>query len=149
MLRPFIAGAALAAGIASAASASGERHNFGNGAQECLSRMIYHEARGESVAGQRAVAEVIVNRAKSGRFPRTICGVVRQPGQFTRIDKAIREPGAYKTASTVASMALKGQTGGVANGATYFHASSARPGWAGRFHRVARIGRHVFYHPKR
>lgn len=121
--------------------------DLGPKAQECLSRMIYHEARGESLAGQKAVAEVIVNRARSGGFPGTVCGVVRQPGQFTRMDKAIREPAAYKRASDVARMALAGRTGDVAKGATYFHTHAVRPSWSSRFDRVAVIGAHAFYKP--
>ena len=52
-------------------------------AELCLSLALYHEARGEPLNGQRAVAEVIMNRVESNRFPDTICGVVMQPNQFS------------------------------------------------------------------
>jgi N-acetylmuramoyl-L-alanine amidase len=50
---------------------------------ECLATAVYFEAKGESARGQRAVAQVIVNRTRSGRFPASLCGVVRQRGQFS------------------------------------------------------------------
>ena len=52
-------------------------------AELCLALAVYHEARGEPLIGQKAVAEVVMNRVASDRFPDTICGVVMQPKQFS------------------------------------------------------------------
>jgi hypothetical protein len=54
---------------------------------ECLARAVYYESKGEPLTGQLTVAEVVLNRAHSGRFPSTICGVVRQPGQFSFVHR--------------------------------------------------------------
>ena len=54
-----------------------------NGEQDCLASAVYFEARGEPIEGQLAVAEVVLNRAQSGRYPRTVCQVVTQPWQFS------------------------------------------------------------------
>jgi spore germination cell wall hydrolase CwlJ-like protein len=55
----------------------------GDDESECLARAVYWESRGEPLSGQLAVAEVVINRARSGRFAPTLCGVVRQPSQFS------------------------------------------------------------------
>ncbi len=55
----------------------------GDAQQECLAQAVYFESNGEPLEGQLAVAEVIMNRAASGRFPATLCGVVRQKSQFS------------------------------------------------------------------
>lgn len=130
-----------------ASSADSLWSGYGHGAQDCLTRIIYHEARGESDEGQMAVAEVVINRAKSGEFPKTICGVVRQGGQFTSTRGAIREHAAFQEASEIATLAVEGKTGNLSRGATYFHTPRVKPSWSNRFVRVARIGNHIFYKP--
>lgn len=115
---------------------------------ECLARAVYWESKGEPLAGQLTVAEVIINRAQSGRFASTICGVVRQRGQFSFVRgghiPAAREGSRdWRTAVAIARIARQDLADGGAPRALYFHARRARPGW--RLTRVATVGNHVFY----
>lgn len=114
----------------------------------CLAGAIYYEAKGEPLAGQLAVAKVIINRTQSGRFPRSICSVVTQRGQFAFVrGGAVRSPGlnvaAYRTAVAVGQLALADGWDSPAADALYFHARSVAPNWARA--RVAAIGNHIFY----
>jgi len=79
----------------------------------CLAGAVYFEARGEPLAGQLAVAEVIVNRTEDGRFPRSYCGVVAQPGQFSfmrgaNMPRVPTASPAWQRAVAVAQIAHKG-----------------------------------------
>lgn len=117
---------------------------------QCLSEALYFEARGEGVNGQRAVAEVILNRVDHPRFPKTVCGVVNQRGQFTYNKTArIREKGTFARVQRVAMAALAGAPRTLTNGATYFHTKAVRPTWSKRFERTTRIGSHIFYRSDR
>ncbi|MFN6951311.1 MAG: cell wall hydrolase [Albidovulum sp.] len=120
---------------------------------ECLATALYFEARGESVAGQAAVAEVILNRVESPTFPRTICGVVNQSNgrgcQFSftcdgRTDRII-DRAAWIRAGKIAKAMIEGAPRVLTEGATYFHTPAVRPSWARRFEKTAKIGRHIFY----
>lgn len=120
---------------------------------ECLARAIYFEARGESIKGQAAVAEVVVNRTESPHFPRTICGVVQQSGgggcQFSFIcdgksDK-VADRNAWYVAEKIASAYVEGTPRTLTEGATYFHTPAVKPSWARRFPMTVRIGAHYFY----
>lgn len=114
---------------------------------QCLSEALYFEARGEGAQGQRAVAEVILNRVDHPRFPKSVCGVVNQSGQFSyrgNVGK-MRKGAAFNTARRVAEEALAGAPRALTNGATYFHTTKVRPSWSKRFTRTTRIGAHVFY----
>lgn len=117
-----------------------------SGPQEvrCLAETVYHEARGESLDGQLAVAETVMNRVRAPSFPRTICGVVTQKGQFAP-QKRIVEKAAFERALHVAQLAVDGRTGGVSGGATYFHTTKVSPSWSHRFTRTKKIGNHIFY----
>jgi len=111
----------------------------------CLAVAVYYESRGEPLAGQMAVAHVILNRMHSGRFADSVCGVIRQPGQFSFVHRSFA-PAAnadWTKAVAVARAALAGEGASHAKGALYFHASYVAPGW-GRAE-VATIGHHVFY----
>jgi spore germination cell wall hydrolase CwlJ-like protein len=121
----------------------------------CLAKAIYFEARGEPLAGQFAVAEVILNRVDSPAYPRTVCGVVQQGSrnlhgcQFSyacdgRSDKA-SDMAAYERAGKIARAMLDGRPRTLTGGATHFHAAHVRPGWAKASARTARIGAHSFY----
>lgn len=115
---------------------------------ECLARAVYWESKGEPLAGQLAVAEVVINRAQSGRFRPTICGVVRQPAQFSFVRQGyIPQPPSgsrdWHTAVAIARIASQRLAGGAAPQALYFHARRVHPGWR-RTH-VATVGNHVFY----
>lgn len=120
---------------------------------ECLAKAIYFEARGESINGQFAIAEVILNRVDSPLYPKSICRVVKQGGQggcqFSFVcdgqSDAIREKAAYETAGKIARLMLDGMPRALTHGATHFHAGSVRPGWARRYAETAEIGAHRFY----
>lgn len=119
-----------------------------DGDLRCLASAIYFEAKGEPMAGQLAVAQVIINRARSGRFASDLCGVVTQRGQFSFVHAGAIptiDPSrpSYRTALAVAKVALTQAWSGGAEGALFFHARRVAP--AGRFVRVAAIGNHVFY----
>lgn len=121
----------------------------------CLSEALYFEARGESVKGQFAVAEVILNRVKSASYPNSVCGVINQGTgrkfqcQFTYTcdghPEVIREKRAYEQVMKVADVVLSGASGGITKGATHYHTKSVRPSWSRTFPRTATIGVHHFY----
>jgi len=120
---------------------------------QCLTEAVYFEARGESLEGQIAVAEVILNRRDSGLYPRSVCGVVKQRGgggcQFSyvcdgRADR-MREKAAADLAGRIARAMLDGGPRVLTDGATHFHTGGVRPEWSKRFARTAKIGAHVFY----
>jgi len=112
-----------------------------------LAGAVYFESRGESLAGQLAVAHVVINRAKSGRFPTSLCGVVHQKSQFSfvrggRMPK-IREGAQWANAVSIAQIARDGSWSNRAPGALFFHARHVSPGW--RKTRIAAIDNHIFY----
>lgn len=127
--------------------------------KNCLATAIYFEARGEIVKGQKAVAEVILTRARTPGRPKTICGVVyegshRSTGcQFSfacdRASDVARKDAAWKRAQRIAASVMR--TGGkvrpVAGGATYYHATYVTPYWASHMVKVAQIGTQIFYRP--
>lgn len=113
----------------------------------CLATGVYFEAKGEPLAGQLAVAQVILDRTTSGRFPRTVCSVLTQHGQFSFVHGG-RLPtppanAAWRKAMAVALVARKDLWDSPVDGALYFHARYVRPGW--NRPRVGTIGNHVFY----
>jgi spore germination cell wall hydrolase CwlJ-like protein len=113
----------------------------------CMAGAIYFEAKGEPLSGQLAVGEVILNRTKSGRFPKSICSVVTQPGQFSFVRggrvPVIANNAAYRTAVAVARVAMADAWDSPAPNAMYFHARRVSPRW--RMTKIASIGNHVFY----
>lgn len=113
----------------------------------CLAGAIYFESKGEPLSGQLAVANVVINRSTSGRFPGSICGVVKQPGQFSFVRRgsipAIRSAAQYRTAMAVAQIAMDKQWDNPAPKALYFHARYVSPGWNRA--RVTTIGNHIFF----
>jgi len=121
----------------------------------CLKEAIYHEARGETVYGQFAVAEVILNRVESPAYPNSVCGVVHQNAhlrnacQFSYAcngrSRALVEPRARALAARIADIMLSGADRELTDGATHFHATWVSPSWSRRFQRTAQIGVHVFY----
>lgn len=131
------------------------------GEKLCLAQAIYHEARGESREGQLAVANVIINRAFSRKYPSTICGVVFQNAdkgrykcQFTfacdgRSDMG-NERTAWNRSVRMAEEAYyefrKGERPGVVpNSTLFYHTTQVAPRWSHTFKRVAAIGAHIFY----
>ena len=124
--------------------------------QRCLAEAVYFEARGETESGQAAVAQVVLNRVRSGLYPPSICGVVYQNRhrhlacQFTFAceGKALRttDTESWERANRIASAVLEGKTYiADVGGATHYHADYVRPYWARRLKKMDVIGRHVFY----
>lgn len=127
----------------------------GDAQWQCLAEAIYFESRGEPLAGQIAVAEVVLNRVDSRRYPNSICGVTKQgvgsgrACQFSyacdgRPD-AMTSPLARDRAGKLARLMIDGRPRTVTDGATHFHATYVRPAWSRSFPRTAAIGNHVFY----
>jgi spore germination cell wall hydrolase CwlJ-like protein len=122
---------------------------------ECLSQAIYHEARGEELEGQVAVAEVILNRKDSGQYPSTVCGVVEQGTgekymcQFSYfcdgLSDAIRDQEAWDRAGRIARVMLDDAPRELTNGALFYHTKAVEPYWADEFYETAEIGAHLFY----
>ncbi len=118
--------------------------------QLCLAKAVYFEARGESLEGQVAVAEVVLNRAASGRYPTTLCGVVTQPWQFSFIRggkfPAVKQDSeAWHTALAIADIARNQLAIQIPANVLWYHASYVSPSWGKRLTRIARIGTHIFY----
>jgi spore germination cell wall hydrolase CwlJ-like protein len=129
-------------------------------AEKCLATAIYFEARGEPVRGQIAVAQVVLNRAFSGYYPGSVCGVVYQNAnrhlacQFTfacdGIPDVVREPEAMERAKKIAAETLDGKLWLPEVGkATHYHAYWVRPGWVREMTKMYRLGVHTFYRPRR
>lgn len=130
------------------------------GEQKCLAEAVYFEARGESRAGQIAVAQVVLNRVRSRHYPNTICGVVYQnEDKLNRCQFSFACDGkvehvanrrSWNRAVDAAQHALRGEgrsvIAGVGN-ATHYHAASVSPRWAGEMTKLGTIGSHIFYRP--
>lgn len=131
-------------------------HVFSEKEQKCLAEGIYFEARGESVKGQAAVAQVILNRVRNPHYPNTICGVVyqnenlRNRCQFSfacdRIPDIVTSPRHWKVAKEIAMAVTAGKIWFKDVGsATHYHATYVRPNWGPTMKRVEKIGKHIFY----
>jgi spore germination cell wall hydrolase CwlJ-like protein len=122
---------------------------------ECLTDAISYEARSEPEAGQRAVAQVVLNRVRHPAFPASVCGVVFQGSQrstgcqfsFTcdgSMDRR-REPTAWARARLIAEDALAGSVFGPVGKATHYHTLAVHPYWAAYLRKSAIVGSHIFY----
>ncbi|SEL07879.1 Cell Wall Hydrolase [Roseovarius azorensis] len=121
----------------------------------CLAEALYFEARGESVKGQFAVAEVILNRVDDPSYPDTVCGVIHQGTgrkyqcQFTYTcdghPDTIHEKEAFRQVGKVARLMVDGAPRRLTSGATHYHTRAVSPRWARHFPRTATIGVHHFY----
>jgi spore germination cell wall hydrolase CwlJ-like protein len=113
----------------------------------CLAVGVYYEAKGEPLAGQLAVADVIINRTNSGRFPRSVCGVLKQRGQFSFVRAGMMPtPPAnaqWRRAMAVAQVAQKDLWDSPVENALYFHARYVSPRWNRAV--VGTVGNHIFY----
>ena len=116
----------------------------------CIAVAVYHEARGETLEGQLAVARVIMNRAASGRYPGSWCGVVKQPWQFSFVRNGYM-PGvdenstAWRNALGVTRIAINNAVPSLSNDVLWYHANYVAPSWGRRLTRVSQIGAHIFY----
>ena len=124
--------------------------------EDCLAQAVYYEARSESEDGQRAVAQVVLNRVRHPAWPNSVCGVVYQgalrPGggcQFTFTcdgSLAIRPYGvAWTEAQRIAAEALGGRTYAPIGLSTHYHTNAVFPAWAPQLVKTATIGAHIFY----
>ena len=130
----------------------------GNEQWSCLTEALYFEARGESIKGIFAVAEVIINRAESAKFPNSVCGVVNQGSHRTTgcqfsykcdgVADKMHEKDAYRMVGKIAELALEDAVPDVTAGALYYHTNAVNPRWSRAFEKVATIGVHYFYKPK-
>ena len=114
----------------------------------CLAEAVYFEARGTGVTGESAVAHVVVNRARSPKFPDSVCGVVADGCQFSyRCDgrpDVLADPRDRAHAFKVAGTVLAGAPD-ITRGALFFHAASVSPGWFDTRPRIGKFGGNVFY----
>ncbi len=114
----------------------------------CLAGAVYFESKGESLAGQLAVARVVMARSKSGRFPGSLCGVVFQKSQFSfvrgnampNIDTGSQN---WRNAVAISKIALSDGWKSPVEGALFFHARRVSPGW--RLTRLGTVDNHIFY----
>ena len=135
----------------------------------CLAKNIYHEARGETVAGKIAVAHVTLNRVNHKRFPNTVCGVVKQAKMSAwwaeTHDRAvplkykcqfswycdgkpdiITDPAAWRDSVDLSLAVIRGETRDLTSGAThYFNPSLADPYWQDHYTKVASVDNHDFF----
>jgi len=115
---------------------------------ECVAKVVHHEAGNQPHTGKLAVAQVIVNRAESGRFPGKVCDVANQPGQFFRLAayNPARNTPMWRAAVDAARAALSGQGEDVSRGAMFFHSAASRPDRFFRSRqRVVQLHDQVFY----
>lgn len=110
---------------------------------DCLAQTVYYEARGEPSQGKLAVAHVVVNRARG----KPLCAVVYDGCAFSWTCKARKGPfgPAWTESQRIASDVISGKTTDPTGGATSFHNTSVRPGWAAKLKFTVRIGSHLFY----
>jgi len=121
----------------------------------CLANAVYYEATGEPLSGQRAVAQVVLNRLRHPRYPKTICEVVNQGSDrptgcqfsFTCDGSLARapNPARFKVAMGVATAALDGWTSAEAGQATHYHTLYVFPKWAPELLKLGILGHHIFY----
>ncbi|MSO70480.1 MAG: cell wall hydrolase [Alphaproteobacteria bacterium] len=159
ILLPIIAALTLAPSVEAVeepSSSATESTVDAASALECLALNIYHEARGESEEGKRAVGHVVLNRSLDGRFPRELCDVVRQGGdkhlhrcQFSwwcdGLSDRPREAQAWQEALRIAHLIMAGESADPTGGALWYHADYVQPYWQQAFERGPSIGHHVFY----
>lgn len=122
---------------------------------ECMAEALYFEARGETLMGQFAVAEVIKNRVSSSRFPDSVCGVINQGTgrkfacQFTYTcdgrPETIGNKKVYEKLRKISALVLREEVEDITHGATYYHTKAVNPRWARVFTRTRSIGAHYFY----
>ena len=118
----------------------------------CIAVAVYHEARGETLEGQLAVARVIMNRAASGKYPSSWCGTVKQPWQFSFVNpRDGRMPGVDRASTSwhralgITRLAINNAVPTISNDVLWYHADYVAPSWGRRLSKVSKIGAHIFY----
>ena len=124
-------------------------------AEECLAQAVYYESAGQPLEGQRAVAQVILNRMRHPAYPKSVCGVVYQGSQrrtgcqftFTCDGSLARKPSrsGWDLAARVARQALSGTVEAAVGTATHYHADFVVPYWASSLQKLVTVGNHIFY----
>jgi len=127
----------------------------GSRALECLTQAVYYEAASEGADGQRAVAQIVLNRMRHPGYPSTVCGVIYQGSEkltgcqftFTCDGSLVRipVPSLWKQAQKIAAEALGGKVFGPVGHATHYHADYVLPFWADSLDKSVKVGRHIFY----
>jgi spore germination cell wall hydrolase CwlJ-like protein len=116
---------------------------------KCLAQAVYFESRGEPLAGQLAVAEVVINRSKSGYYPSDYCSVITQRAQFSFVRRGVIPQAdesslAWRKAKAIAQIAQQNLWESEARDALYFHATYVHPTWAHQKVQLAQIDTHIF-----
>jgi len=121
----------------------------------CLAQAAYYEASGEGVDGERAVAQIVLNRVHHPGFPSTVCGVVYQGGdratgcQFSFVcDGSMQRvpvPALWTRSREIAEQALAGKVFAPVGHATHYHADYVLPYWADSLDKSVQLGHHIFY----
>ncbi len=112
----------------------------------CLAKIVHHESGNQPREGQLAVAQVVINRLESPRFPKSICAIALQPGQFFNVHAySPRQDHRWETAMEIALDARNGVSPPVVGEALFFHAAHAQPSFHRSRPRVTQIGHHIFY----
>ncbi|MEP0942727.1 MAG: cell wall hydrolase [Rhizobiaceae bacterium] len=132
------------------------KYSYSKAERHCLANGVYFEARGEPILGQKAVAQVILNRVRNPAYPKTVCGVVyqnkrkRNACQFSFACDGIRDrinsPKHWRNAVNVANSAIDGKFWLRSVGsASHYHADYVWPKWRRKMRKMTKIGRHIFY----
>jgi spore germination cell wall hydrolase CwlJ-like protein len=116
----------------------------------CIATAVYFEARGEAAEGQLAVARVVMNRAASGKYPTSWCGVVKQPAQFSFVRHGMFpavdvNSDAWRKAQGITRIALANAVPSLSTDVLWYHADYVAPSWGRRLNMVQKIGAHIFY----
>ena len=130
-----------------------ERYSAGDPLDQeanCVATAVYFEARGESAEGQLAVARVIMNRAASGKYPTSWCGVVKQPWQFSFVRNGSfpsidYNSDAWRRAQGITRIAVANAIPSLSSDVLWYHANYVAPSWGRHLNMVQRIGAHIFY----
>ena len=122
---------------------------------DVLARTLWGEARGEGREGMTAVANVVMNRVNSKRWPGTVAEVCQQPFQFScwlssdpnrsKLMAVTEDDSAFKIALEIAKYAVEEELFDITKGANHYHAWSVSPSWAKGVNPVVYIGSHIFY----
>lgn len=117
---------------------------------KCLATAVYFESMGEPLEGQLAVAQVVINRAQSGRYPSTLCGVVKQKAQFSFVrggafPRINTSSDAWAKAKAISRIAMQNAAGTLSTDVLWYHADYVAPKWRRNLERAEKIGAHIFY----
>jgi len=125
-----------------------EQISYNEKDQDCLAKNIYYEAGVENDNGKYAVAQVTLNRLKSGRWGDTICGVVYSKAQFSwTLKSKLEKPSgqAWLDSKWIAHRVLHGERVTPLKDAIYYHADYVSPKWKNSVVKLQQVGQHIFY----